>query len=62
VLLRGDALGHCTIVGRLGEGGMGEVFAALDTTLNRRGTLKILPPGPAEIRSGSDIWRLDFGG
>jgi Tol biopolymer transport system component len=41
---QGESLGHYTIVGHLGRGGMGEVFAALDATLNRRVALKVLPP------------------
>ena len=32
----GDAIGHYKIIEPLGKGGMGEVFVAEDTRLNRR--------------------------
>jgi len=37
-------LGHFDIVGRLGSGGMGMVFAGRDTVLDRRVALKLLHP------------------
>ena len=44
-LLTGARLGQYQILGAIGAGGMGEVYRARDTRLNRDVALKILPSG-----------------
>ena len=48
---KGTRLGHYEIVAALGKGGMGEVYLAQDTRLDRRVALKVLP---AEFAVDSD--------
>jgi eukaryotic-like serine/threonine-protein kinase len=43
-LSSGSRLGSYEIVAPLGAGGMGEVYRARDTKLNREIALKVLPP------------------
>ncbi len=50
VLAAGDGIGPYRIQSRLGEGGMGEVYLARDTRLDRNVALKILPPALAQDR------------
>jgi Tol biopolymer transport system component len=39
----GKSIAHYSIIGKLGQGGMGEVYRATDSKLNRSVALKILP-------------------
>jgi hypothetical protein len=54
----GQVLGPYQILSRLGEGGMGEVYKARDTRLNRTVAIKVLPP---DVDGVSRLWvrRLD---
>ena len=47
-LSEGDALGPYRIVAPLGAGGMGEVYRARDTRLDRSVAIKVLPDHIAE--------------
>ncbi len=47
-LAAGDNIAHYRIVSRLGQGGMGEVYLATDTRLDRSVALKVLPVAVAQ--------------
>jgi len=65
-LTSGTALGPYTVTGKIGEGGMGEVHQARDTTLDRDVTLNVLPQALASdpdrlARFEREAKVLDFG-
>jgi eukaryotic-like serine/threonine-protein kinase len=53
----GSRLGPYEITGKLGEGGMGEVYRATDTKLKREVAIKVLPP--AFIEDGERLARFE---
>ncbi len=49
-LSTGDKLGPYEIVSPIGEGGMGEVYKARDTRLDRSVAIKVLPEHIANVK------------
>jgi len=46
--LAGRRLGGCRLIRVIGRGGMGEVYEAVQESLNRKVAVKVLPPGLAK--------------
>ena len=54
MLSPGSTLGPYAVTALIGEGGMGEVWQATDTKLNRQVALKILPEACHVLRTRHD--------
>ena len=53
-LATGSRIGPYEIIGAIGAGGMGEVFRARDTKLNREVAIKVLPAAFAQDHERDD--------
>ena len=53
----GDRLAHYDVTALIGEGGMGQVYQATDTKLNRQVALKILPEAFATEGGMGEVYR-----
>ncbi len=43
-----QSIAHYKVTAKLGQGGMGEVYRATDTKLDREGAIKVLPESFAQ--------------
>jgi tetratricopeptide (TPR) repeat protein len=57
-LARGAALGRYLVLDKIGEGGMGVVYAAFDPELDRKVAIKVLQTAEAGESSGGQAWLL----
>ena len=58
-IVSGATLGHYKIISQLGAGGMGEVYLAQDTKLDRKVALKVLPADVASHRNRMERFVLE---
>jgi serine/threonine protein kinase len=57
MLSAGQMLGHFEVLGKIGAGGMGVVYQARDTRLNRLVAIKVIQPGRAgDATCGRACW------
>jgi eukaryotic-like serine/threonine-protein kinase len=54
-----QALGRYRITGKIGAGGMGEVYLAQDTCLGREVAIKVLPPGALQDENARNRFRRE---